>query len=136
MSVCHICSAHPCLRESLYTSGLVSVSPSQCHHCRWWVDAEHAAQDEWTLLHRMLKGCYPSWQHSLTQNSRSSSGYTGKHPTSIQANPVSVLLCRLATWILSTSTSFPLHHTLLTVHPQLQLGQQACSDVGDRVVWL
>ena len=29
MSVCHICSAHPCLTESLYTSGLVSVSPSQ-----------------------------------------------------------------------------------------------------------
>ena len=29
MSVCHICSACPCLRESLYTSGLISVSPSQ-----------------------------------------------------------------------------------------------------------
>ena len=29
MSVCHICLAHPCLRESLYMSGLVSVSPSQ-----------------------------------------------------------------------------------------------------------
>ena len=27
--MCHICSAHPCLRESLYTSGLVSVLPSQ-----------------------------------------------------------------------------------------------------------
>ena len=25
MSVCHICSARPCLRESLYMSGLVSV---------------------------------------------------------------------------------------------------------------
>ena len=29
VSVCHICSAHPCLRASLYTSGLVSVLPSQ-----------------------------------------------------------------------------------------------------------
>ena len=29
VSVCHICLARPCLRESLYTSGLVSVSPSQ-----------------------------------------------------------------------------------------------------------
>ena len=29
MSVCYICLAHPCLRESLYMSGLVSVSPSQ-----------------------------------------------------------------------------------------------------------
>ena len=29
VSVCHICSAHLCLRDSLYTSGLVSVSPSQ-----------------------------------------------------------------------------------------------------------
>ena len=29
MSVCHICLAPPCLRESLYMSGLVSVSPSQ-----------------------------------------------------------------------------------------------------------
>ena len=29
MSVCHICLARPCLRESLYTCGLVSVSPSQ-----------------------------------------------------------------------------------------------------------
>ena len=29
MSMCHICSAGPCLRESLYMSGLVSVSPSQ-----------------------------------------------------------------------------------------------------------
>ena len=45
MSVCRICSARPCLRESLYTSGLVSVSPSHtqskafsvrpalCSHC-------------------------------------------------------------------------------------------------------
>ena len=31
MSVCHICLAHPCLRESLYTSGLISVSPSHLH---------------------------------------------------------------------------------------------------------
>ena len=29
MSVCHICSAHPSLGVSSYTSGLVSVSPSQ-----------------------------------------------------------------------------------------------------------
>ena len=28
MSVCHICSACPCLREYLYTSDLVPVSPS------------------------------------------------------------------------------------------------------------
>ena len=28
MSVCHICSARPCLKESLYTSGLISVLPS------------------------------------------------------------------------------------------------------------
>ena len=38
VSVCHSCSACPCLRESLYMSGLVSVSPSHlpCHpllHC-------------------------------------------------------------------------------------------------------
>ena len=31
VSVCHICSACPCCRESLYTSGLVSVSPSHHH---------------------------------------------------------------------------------------------------------
>ena len=29
MSVCHICLARPCLRESLDVSGLISVSPSQ-----------------------------------------------------------------------------------------------------------
>ena len=29
MSVCHICSAHPCLRVPLYMSGLILVSPSQ-----------------------------------------------------------------------------------------------------------
>ena len=29
VSVCHICLAHHCLRESLYTSGLISVLPSQ-----------------------------------------------------------------------------------------------------------
>ena len=29
MSVCPICSAHPCLRVSSYTSGFISVSPSQ-----------------------------------------------------------------------------------------------------------
>ena len=27
--MCHICSAHPCLRVSLYMSGLISVLPSQ-----------------------------------------------------------------------------------------------------------
>ena len=29
VSVCHICSACPCLRVSLYMSGLISVLPSQ-----------------------------------------------------------------------------------------------------------
>jgi len=29
VSVCHICSAHPCLRVSSYTSGLISMLPSQ-----------------------------------------------------------------------------------------------------------
>ena len=29
VSVCHVCSAHLCLRVSSYTSGLVSVLPSQ-----------------------------------------------------------------------------------------------------------
>ena len=32
MSVCHICSARPCLRVSLYMSGLVSVSLSHGTH--------------------------------------------------------------------------------------------------------
>jgi len=35
VSVCHICSAHPCLRVSSYTSGLVSVSPSQVPQPIW-----------------------------------------------------------------------------------------------------
>ena len=33
VSVCHICLARPCLRESLYTSGVVSVLPSQLQLC-------------------------------------------------------------------------------------------------------
>ena len=33
VSVCHICSACSCPRESLYMSGLISVSPSQCPTC-------------------------------------------------------------------------------------------------------
>ena len=33
VSVCHIYSAQPCLRVSLYASGLVSVSPSQYQKC-------------------------------------------------------------------------------------------------------
>ena len=39
VSVCHICSARPCLRESLYTSGLVSVSPSQ--KIKLYIDDPH-----------------------------------------------------------------------------------------------
>ena len=67
------------------------------------------------LLHRMCGCCYPSWQCLSTQNSRSSSGYTGKHPTSTQANLMSVLLCRLTMQISSMPVPFPLLHALLTV---------------------
>ena len=36
--MCHICSAHPCLEESLYTSGLVSVLPSHWVEVGVWND--------------------------------------------------------------------------------------------------
>ena len=67
---------------------------------------------------------------------RSSFGYTGKHTASTLANPVSVLLYRLVIQILSMPTLFPLPHVLLTVHLQLQLGQQACGNAGNGVVWV
>ena len=43
VSVCHICSAYPCLRVSLYTSGLISVSPSR-QQVLWDITAERSPQ--------------------------------------------------------------------------------------------
>ena len=61
MSVCHICSARPCLRESLYTSGLVSVSPShrdsqflQSKERPWEQSGDQVCQNEWGVY----MGCW------------------------------------------------------------------------------
>ena len=80
VSVCHLCSACPCLRVSSYTSGLISVSPSQrrpvydCHGFICCPNLCHASMHERECiqyLHSLICKGVMVTHHKKRQSSQS-----------------------------------------------------------------
>ena len=83
VSVCHICSACPCLRESLYMSGLISVSPSQkiklyiddpTHIATW----KSCLTNSWTNIESPLVRMVCSFHHPSRANTNSCNNLSTK----------------------------------------------------------